>query len=155
MRIWSLHPKYLDTKGLVALWRETLLAKHVLEGNTKGYKNHPQLNRFKETINPSACINQYWISVYHEAVERGYNFSKEKINWEINVVKLKVTKGQLGYEFEHLLHKLKSRDENRFKEIVKIELPDPHPLFSVVDGDVEAWEIIKEQSPHISRNKSH
>jgi hypothetical protein len=30
MRIWSLHPKYLDSKGLVALWRESLLAKNVL-----------------------------------------------------------------------------------------------------------------------------
>ena len=52
MRIWSLHPKYLDTKGLVALWRETLLAKHVLEGKTKGYRNHPQLDRFKKAQNP-------------------------------------------------------------------------------------------------------
>jgi hypothetical protein len=47
MRIWSIHPKYLDIKGLVALWREALLAKHVLEGRTKGYRNHPQLDRFK------------------------------------------------------------------------------------------------------------
>jgi len=46
MRIWSLHPKYLDTKGLVALWRDALLARHVLQGKTTGYKNHPQLNRF-------------------------------------------------------------------------------------------------------------
>ena len=51
MRIWSLHPRYLDAKGLVAVWRETLLAKHVLEGKTKGYKNHPQLNRFREVKN--------------------------------------------------------------------------------------------------------
>jgi len=38
MRLWTIHPKYLDAKGLVALWRETLLAKHVLEGKTPGYK---------------------------------------------------------------------------------------------------------------------
>jgi len=44
MRIWSLHPKYLDSKGMVALWREALLAKQVLLNKTKGYKNHPQLN---------------------------------------------------------------------------------------------------------------
>lgn len=37
MRLWSIHPRYLDTKGLVALWRETLLlAQAVLFGNTKG-----------------------------------------------------------------------------------------------------------------------
>jgi hypothetical protein len=29
-RIWSLHPKYLDARGLVALWREGLLAQAVL-----------------------------------------------------------------------------------------------------------------------------
>ena len=38
MRLWSIHPKYLGTKGLVALWREALLAQKVLQGNTKGYK---------------------------------------------------------------------------------------------------------------------
>ena len=49
MRLWSLHPKYLDTKGLLAVWRETLLAQNVLLGNTRGYKHHPQLQRFKQT----------------------------------------------------------------------------------------------------------
>ena len=49
MRLWSVHPKYLDSKGLVALWREALLAKQVLEGGTKGYRNHPQLDRFKKS----------------------------------------------------------------------------------------------------------
>ncbi len=68
MRIWSIHPKYLDTKGLVALWRETLLAKNVLTGNTKGYKNHPQLLRFKNTENPLDAINQYLTEIYKEAV---------------------------------------------------------------------------------------
>lgn len=142
MRIWSIHPKYLDTKGLVALWRETLLAKHVLEGKTKGYKNHPQLNRFKETDNPVACINQYLSFVYHEAVKRHYNFSKEKINWDFKGVTLTVTRGQLDYETEHLLNKLKTRDELKYKELTEIDIPEPHPLFIVVEGEIEAWEII-------------
>lgn len=43
MRLWSLHPQYLDAKGLVALWREGLLAQAVLAGQTRGYKRHPQL----------------------------------------------------------------------------------------------------------------
>lgn len=51
MRIWSVHPSLLDAKGLVACWRETLLAQKVLQGLTKGYKNHPQLDRFS---NPPA-----------------------------------------------------------------------------------------------------
>ena len=52
MRLWSLHPKYLDSKGLVAVWREGLLALEVLKGNTKGYRSHPQLTRFLQEGNP-------------------------------------------------------------------------------------------------------
>jgi hypothetical protein len=32
MRLWSLHPEYLDANGLVALWREALLAQAFLQG---------------------------------------------------------------------------------------------------------------------------
>ena len=32
MRLWSLSPRYLDVKGLVAVWREGLLADAVLLG---------------------------------------------------------------------------------------------------------------------------
>lgn len=115
MRIWSVHPKYLDTKGLVALWRETLLAKHVLEGRTKGYRNHPQLDRFKESVNPLGRINQYLANVYDEAVDRNYNFDKEKINWDFENSVMFVTSGQIQYEKEHLLKKLKVRDQNKFE----------------------------------------
>jgi hypothetical protein len=80
MRIWSLHPKYLDSKGLVALWRETLLAKNVLEENTKGYTNHPQLIRFKSSQNPLAYINLYLSTIFEEASLREYNFDKSKFN---------------------------------------------------------------------------
>ena len=76
MRIWSIHPQYLDSKGLVALWRESLLAKHVLEGKTKGYKNHPQLNRFKKAENPLHLMNEYLSFVYQESLRRGYNFER-------------------------------------------------------------------------------
>ena len=37
MRLWSLHPRCLDAKGLVALWREGLLAQEVLRGKTRDY----------------------------------------------------------------------------------------------------------------------
>ncbi len=46
MRLWLIPPKYLDCKGLVALWREGFLAKKVLSNQTRGYKNYPQLLRF-------------------------------------------------------------------------------------------------------------
>ena len=114
MRIWSLHPKYLDSKGLVALWRETLLAKHVLEGKTKGYLNHPQLQRFKKAKRPIECINQYLYAVYEESVERNYNFDKNKFNQEFTPSELPVTNEQIIYEKNHLLKKLKSRDRDKY-----------------------------------------
>ena len=142
MRIWSLHPKYLDVKGLVALWRETLLAKHVLEGRTKGYRNHPQLDRFKQVQNPNYAINQYLAVVFDEACARGYNFDKEKINWDFEPMIMVVTTGQIKYETAHLLDKLKTRDKERFKELNKLNKFQPHPMFKTVTGKVERWEIL-------------
>jgi hypothetical protein len=98
MRIWSLHPKYLDKKGFLALWRETLLAKKVLEGKTKGYKNHPQLERFRRAESPLDCINQYLKAVYEESVKRGYKFDRDKIEMDFKPTSLTVTGGQLNYE---------------------------------------------------------
>src|SRR5690242_8174825 len=100
MRLWSLHPKHLDAKGLVALWRETLLAKHVLEGKTKGYKNHPQLNRFKNLKDPLIVINRYLMIIFDEASERGYKFDSKKFVYTSTRIKIKVTRGQLDYEFQ-------------------------------------------------------
>jgi hypothetical protein len=142
MRIWTLHPKYLDTKGLVALWRETLLAKHVLEGKTKGYKNHPQLDRFKKSKRPLDNINYYLSLVFEEASERNFSFNKEKIDWNFRHEKLKVTDGQLNYEFEHLLKKLKVRDPVKFRLLKKSDSVDPHPLFKVVGGEIAEWEVL-------------
>lgn len=142
MRLWSLHPKYLDTKGLVALWRETLLAKHVLEGKTKGYKNHPQLNRFKDSRNPLSYINFYLKEIHQESVKRDYNFDRSKFLSRARPDKIAVTRGQLEYEFEHLLRKLEVRDLRLYKELKDEDRIVPHPLFKVVKGDIEPWEII-------------
>lgn len=141
MRIWSIHPKYLDAKGLVALWRETLLAKHVLEGKTKGYRNHPQLDRFKLVDKPLDAINQYLTSIFEESASRGYNFDKEKINWNFSPSTMLVTTGQLEYETSHLLNKLKTRDKFKFEELKVQKRVDPHPMFKVVPGEIEKWEI--------------
>lgn len=140
MRIWSLHPKYLDGKGLVALWRETLLAKKVLEGKTKGYKNHPQLNRFKKSDKPLGCIDQYLSVVYRESVKRGYNFDKTKIDFNFTPTKLTVTTLQIDYEGNHLINKLKTRDKKKYQELIYKKQLEPHPLFEVVEGPVEEWE---------------
>jgi len=141
MRIWSIHPKYLDTKGLVALWRETLLAKHVLEGKTKGYRNHPQLNRFKRADKPIDSINQYLATVYNEALARNYKFDKEKIDWNFEPSVMCVTTGQIKYEIAHLLNKLKIRDKDKFERLTNLEKIDQHPIFKIIKGDIEDWEI--------------
>jgi len=142
MRLWSLHPKYLDAKGLVALWRETLLAKHVLEGKTKGYKNHPQLNRFKDSRNPLSSINFYLKEIHIESVKRNYNFDKSKFSSRARPGKMTVTRGQLEYEFEHLLRKLKVRDISLYKELKCEDRIMTHPLFKIVKGGIESWEVI-------------
>lgn len=137
-----MHPKYLDTKGLVALWREALLAKHVLEDKTKGYKNHPQLHRFKKAASPIDAIDQYLSEVYFEASRRQFNFDKQKINWSFKKQKLPVTTGQLNYEVEHLLNKLKNRDIEKYKELRTVSEFQLHPIFKLIAGNIEAWEIL-------------
>ncbi len=142
MRIWSLHPKYLDVKGLVALWREALLAKHVLENKTKGYKSHPQLDRFKNAKKPSDLINQYLSEIYNEAINRNYRFDRNKIDWKFIPDHITVTDGQIEYEVLHLLKKLKARDTNKFKELKRVKNHEPLDMFTVIKGGIEKWEVI-------------
>lgn len=140
MRIWSLHPKYLDPKGLVALWRETLLAQAVMRGETRGYRNHPQLDRFKAHTAPLAAISQYLIGVHAEAEKRGYSFDKRKIAPSQQAVTLTVTSGQLVYEWAHLMAKLKERNPALYQQWQSTKIPEAHPLFAVCEGEVEPWE---------------
>lgn len=142
MRLWSLNPKYLDSKGLVALWREALLAKNVLQGKTRGYKNHPQLNRFKESGHPINCINQYLEGVYKESLQRGYVFDKKKYSSISQYYVLTVSDKQVEYELQHLLIKLKVRDRAGYEFLSSQKEIIPHPLFRVIGGDIEAWEIL-------------
>lgn len=142
MRLWSLHPKYLDRQGLVALWREGLLAQHVLAGKTKGYRRHPQLIRFQETRNPLLHINAYLSDVYREAKKRGYNFQVEKIVLKSSKNKIVVSDGQLAYEFSHLLKKLALRDPKKFKELKALKIITAAPLFKIIKGERAIWEKV-------------
>jgi Pyrimidine dimer DNA glycosylase len=140
MRLWSLHPKYLDQKGLVAAWREGLLALAVLQGRTTGYRHHPQLVRFQETKAPVRWMMVYLRCIYDESLARGYHFDRRKISFVKPAGSLVVTAGQLEYEMEHLKAKLKTRDPSKFRMLRTISVPDPHPLMKVVPGAVEKWE---------------
>ena len=140
MRLWTLHPKYLDSKGLVALWREGLLAKKVLEGQTRGYRNHPQLVRFRQQTNPLASLCQYLHAVLDEANRRGYHFDAGKLPPLTPATLIEETRGQHAYEWQHLLNKLKLRDPERFEQCQQLDSPQPHPLFRLIDGPVRDWE---------------
>ena len=140
MRLWSLDPSYLDARGLVALWREALLARTVLEGKTRGYRHHPQLERFRAHRNPVAAIDGYLRSVYAESLRRGYRFDAGKIGPAARVGRMPVTEGQLRYELAHLRAKLKRRDPARCRELRGVQAAAPNRFFRVVPGPVEEWE---------------
>ncbi len=143
MRLWSIHPQYLDSRGMVALWREALLAKQVLEGKTRGYRHHPQLNRFKNSSRPLDAINRYLEGVFEEARDRSFHFDGTKFYDVDNTVHLAVTRGQLAYEFGHLLGKLKERDAKSFERWHGTRVIVPHPLFTIAEGGIESWELVK------------
>ena len=141
VRLWSLHPKYLDGKGLVALWREALLAQKVLSGETLGYRNHPQLERFLGHPAPVEAIGGYLSAVCDEAVGRNYRFDRGKILISSHgPAAIPVTDGQLRHEWKHLSAKLRVRDPEALKLLEEVDLPDPHPCFVVVPGTLEGWE---------------
>ncbi|HYM42572.1 MAG TPA: pyrimidine dimer DNA glycosylase/endonuclease V [Steroidobacteraceae bacterium] len=140
MRLWTLHPKYLDAQGLTALWREALLARAVLRGATRGYRHHPQLERFRGHRSPLSAINAYLAIVAAEASSRGYAFDRRKIGPRRGTVRLRATQGQLAYEWRHLLGKLARRSPHLHRRWRRQERPQPNPLFAIRPGAVEPWE---------------
>lgn len=141
MRLWTLHPRYLDAKGLVALWREALLAQAVLRGLTRGYRHHPQLHRFREHGTPRSAINAYLHAVHAQSLERGYRFDRRKVGRFGDVAVIVATEGQLEYEWRHLLAKLARRSPADYRRLKKLASPEPHPMFRIVAGPVAAWEV--------------
>jgi uncharacterized protein with NRDE domain len=138
MRLWSLHPSYLDRQGLVALWREGLLARAVLSGQTKGYRHHPQLQRFRAYVDGWALLDVYLGAVCDEAYNRGYNFNRDLICNPLVPCMISVSTGQVDYEWQHLQRKLTVRSAVLCKSKPKnIKL---NPIFYVIDGPIEAWE---------------
>ena len=140
LRLWSLHPQYLDARGLTALWREGLLAQAALRGETAGYRRHPQLIRFRMHPSPVACIAAYLQAVHDESAARGYRFDAAKIAAERSRGRLDVQRGQLEFEWRHLMSKLKTRDPERHAAQSAAAAIRPHPLFRIVPGGVADWE---------------
>ena len=151
MRLWTLHPKYLDSRGLVAVWREALLAKCVLDGRTRGYRRHPQLVRFRTHPEPLQAIDGYLRGIYEEAERRGYVFDRSKLDAPGRCARMPETAGQLQHEWRHLLEKLRVRAPDLHRRFRGTGPPDPHPLFRVVAGGVRNWE----KSVPVVRRESH
>lgn len=140
MRLWTVHPKYLDARGLVALWREALLARAVLRGETTSYRHHPQLARFRAQARPVGLLNRYLAGVHAEALRRGYAFDARKLGRVGERQRMAETTGQLAAEWAHLLRKLEQRAPDRHAQLITVRRPLPHPLFRLVPGEVRAWE---------------
>jgi hypothetical protein len=141
MRLWTLDPAYLDARGLVALWREALLAQAVLAGETRGYRRHPQLERFRHDARPLGPIAAYLRGVHDESLVRGYHFDRRKISRSRFDERLVATRGQLDYEWEHLMAKLAGRDPARRSLLRSVARPKAHPLFRLRRGGVADWEV--------------
>ncbi|HEU5482374.1 MAG TPA: pyrimidine dimer DNA glycosylase/endonuclease V [Sphingomicrobium sp.] len=155
MRLWSLHPKYLDTKGLVAAWREGLLAQAVLAGQTRGYRNHPQLRRFAETPAPERYIASWLQALEAEAARRGYRFDVQRIGAEAAAIEsLVVTDRQLEHEWAHLKAKLAIRAPRWLARFDAVDAPEAHPLFRVVAGEIANWEAGSKESVSVPEPRS-
>lgn len=142
MRLWSIHPRYLDARGLVALWREGLLAQKVLLGDTKGYRNHPQLRRFRDTPDPAGAIAQYLKHIADEADARGYRFDRTRIMDRRFDGRIPVTGSQVRYEFRHLMDKVKQRSPEHHERLKTIDSIELHPMMIETKGNIEDWERI-------------
>jgi hypothetical protein len=140
MRLWTLHPRYLDAQGLVAAWREALLAQKVLAGETRGYTRHPQLTRFRSHRKPMHAIAAFLAGIAKEAQQRDYRFDTSKITHRPFRGKIAESRGQVLHEWQHLLTKLRTRAPDVYCRIADVKMPEPHPLFSIVPGAVKDWE---------------
>jgi hypothetical protein len=140
MRLWTIHPAYLDAKGLVAAWREALLAQKVLSGGARGYTQHPQLARFRATPDPAGAIASFLAGLAAEAKQRGYHFDASKIARPRFNGQIEETSGQLRFEWEHLRAKLRLRAPEAYQRMREIKVPEAHPLFRIIPGGVRDWE---------------
>lgn len=146
VRMWSVHPRYLDRQGLTSGWREGLLAQAVLAGRTAGYTQHPQMNRFRATSDPLGAIGAYLAAMHADAVERGYRYDAALIEHPPTADEwwgaIEVTDDQVAWEWAHLLAKLQGRSPDVARRWAGLGAGQValHPLFVRVPGPVADWE---------------
>jgi hypothetical protein len=88
-------------------WREALLAQKVLQGTL-------------------AAISAYLWAVHDEATRRGFEFDASKITRDRRALSLTVTKGQLAFEHQHLMKKLRRRNLKQLLAILAMIAQSNH-----------------------------
>jgi hypothetical protein len=144
MKLWSLHPSYLDIQGLHTVWQEGLLGMMIMENQDAGFQNDPQLIRFWLSGDPMGILGFYLSEIYNEAKNRGFNFDDYKLQKINNSLTISVNSGQIDYEALELMNILQKRDKEKFRELNQIfqqKSVKTHPLFYIIEGPVEKWEI--------------
>lgn len=132
MCLWSVHPKYLDKCGLVALWREGLRAQKNLSGESGKIPNDPQLIRFKQQDNPLQAIGAYLSFITCEALRQGCKFNHEKIMFpNFENAFLSVSEAELAEETERLKAKLHQRSEEKYEQLCQQQKIEINPVFNL------------------------
>lgn len=143
MRIWSLHPKYLDKKELIDSWNDGLRTIGILTRNHQGSIFRPELSRFRSQSEPIIAVEKYLLSIANEAKRRGYMVDIRKLP-SIPVVvshKIPVSSGQIEYEWRQLMHVLAGRSPGFLRRIEYSPSHDINPIFYKRPGhDIETWE---------------
>lgn len=131
----------------MALWREGLLARAVLRGETRGYGHHPQLHRFREHPTPRLAIDAYLLAVHAEATARGYSFDRKKLGAARKVKPMTVSRGQVAYEWVHLMRKLAARSPKVHAKWQSVMRPACHGMFRSRPGPIADWEKVGKPTP--------
>lgn len=150
MRLWSLHPSYLDKQALQVCWADALQALEYYKQERaymKGITNdlspyfYPCLDRFRMTGSPIAHITNYLHGLCDESERRNTPFGRAKLPEFTPGLRLKVTDGQIAREEKLLLLQLNRRKQTQlWMDLFVAEYVQPHPLFEIVSGPVEPWE---------------
>jgi len=133
MKIYLMHPSYLDSKRLVETWRSSVLIKNVLIG--KGGKNlfyNKYVCLFSRSHYPINFIIRYMIDVKAEADKRDFKFdsglilswsAKENRRWHVSMeeeqpnVKLEIKWPQLQQEARKLLLRYFGKRHNYYHKL--------------------------------------
>lgn len=148
MRLWSIHPQYLDTKEFVACWKDAIDASAIIKRDDRNiHKIYPQLSRFNDIIPSKPAINKYLMFMYYNSIIRGYRFKHKNIDFkEIEKnpgIRILVTRGQLNHELKIVRKILEDRDSELLDSpIYSYREVEPNPMFMVITGGIEQWEVL-------------